>query len=98
MSLLLARCTASTRLAPVGDALAALRRTLLVTLEASALLLLVAIAHFAMPHLPQVHDPQLFWGTLILTFLVCALWRRPLPTDGGPLDRELTTEWRGWMQ
>ena len=84
---------------PLGLELIELRPTLRHMNEGSAILFMVYTAHFLIPKLPQTHEPFLFYGLLLLAFVTAVMWRRPIEeSSAGSLGRELTLEWRGWMQ
>jgi hypothetical protein len=59
------------------------------------------IAEFVLPYRERTHAPGDFWELMLLLTLVSLVWQRPVkPAKGAAslLSRELTNEWRGWMQ
>lgn len=89
----------SHRFAPLMRELSDLRPTLLLALEGIALVAVVHLVQHVVPTMPQTHEPLRFWAVLLVGLAVALLWRRPInEVPSGSLGRELTTEWRGWMQ
>merc|ERR1719149_101325 len=84
-----------------GGVLAKMYEVCLPCAELSFWLLLVTMAEFVMPSRERTHSPGDFWELMLLLAFISILWQRPVkPAKGlaSLLSRDLTSEWRGWMQ
>ena len=84
-----------------GGVLAKMYQVCLPCAELSFWLLLVTMAEFVMPSRERTHSPGDFWELMLILAFISILWQRPVKPAKGVaslLSRDLTSEWRGWMQ
>ena len=84
-----------------GGMLAKMYQVCLPCAELSFWLLLVTTAEFVMPSRERTHSPGDFWELMLILAFISILWQRPVKPARGVaslLSRDLTSEWRGWMQ
>eukprot|EP00964_Phaeocystis_antarctica_P113138 scaffold77223_cov66-Phaeocystis_antarctica.AAC.2 len=84
-----------------GGVLATMYQVCLPCAELSFWLLLVTMAEFVMPSRERTHSPGDFWELMLILAFISILWQRPVKPAKGVaslLSRDLTSEWRGWMQ
>lgn len=69
--------------------------------ELSFWLIYVTMAEWVFPSRARTHSPGDFWELMVLLAFVSILWQRPVkPAKGAAavLSRDISNEWRGWMQ
>ena len=69
--------------------------------ELSFWLIYVTMAEWVFPSRARAHSPGDFWELMVLLAFVSILWQRPVkPAKGAAsvLSRDISNEWRGWMQ